>query len=523
MKRTTNRAGQAFPYFFFFLAFSCCFQLTLAQHLIATYSTSAPEATMFFLDPGYLSPAFGNGALGMHSNPAGLHVVEKNELSVAFSTAQSSSADFSYQAAEASEVYNEMSLDTQFKINEPGGLGALAAAHRRGNWVWGVEVMQARKSGISLEAQGTLDVTTRYSLFTPITRAVAPSLPVNDIPMIWNINTIGQVKLRSKPAELSIAIQPIIGGFSYQKGHFALGAGLTYFAVSSNDAVGEINSEIDIGSTVIGRPYDIDPVSGQAWRGSVRADVDIYDQPFSMRYGVDLTGHWFALSLGGMMNYKLLSIGATYTHGFEETVRGSYHLMTITTTGIPEEDLLSNVNLDLSLSPEIHGHATLTLRDFAKDTLISRESGALKIGGYNSFSVGAHFLIFGAFFGADIPKFNPDVYSISFGAYTEFPIPKLPIRFNAGIISRSDGIIDGSNAMVPFRLVSHIGGGVAFKLPTHEWLGIGTTHSRLRIGLRSSLTSYIIDLVESKAKETTSKSTPQLSTMAFSFGLAVPF
>ncbi|MBN1482038.1 hypothetical protein EH223_06935 [candidate division KSB1 bacterium] len=526
MKRTKKTTPKLTTFFFFSLVIGMllgAFHSSSAQHLIATYTTSAPEATMFFLNPGYLNPAFGSGALGMHSNPAGLNIVESNRLSVAFGTSQSSTADFSYQAVDESDVYDPIQFDTQLQIKETGGLGAVGFAHRKDDWVFGIALMQARKGGFSFAAQGEIDVTTRFSIDAPITRRLVGDLPVDEIPMTWDVNTIGAVRLWSKPAEVSVAILPIMGGFSYEKGRLSLGAGLTYFGLKSNDDVGEINSEISFGGTALGRPQGTDPISGERWRGSVRADLDIVDQPFTARYGIDLKGHWFALSFGGMINYKLLSIGATYTHGFKGTVKGGYNLMTITTSDIPEDELLANVNLDLSLSPEIQGYGSLVLRDFTKDTLTSQESGTFKIGGYNSFSFGAHFLIFGAFASVDIPTSYPDIYSGSFGLYTEFPIPNLPVRFNTGIIIRSDGIVDGSKALLPLRNVAHLGGGLAFKVPVHEWLSIGSSHSWLRLGIRSSLTSFIIDAAESNSEDTTSKSTPKLSSAAFSFGLTVPF
>ena len=495
-----------------------------AQHITGTYTTSAPEATMFFLNPGYLNPAFGSGALGMYSNPAGLHVVKGNRLSFAYGSSQSSTGQLSFQALDETDFYKPITLDTQFEIKETGGLGAVGFAHQSGNWVWGIAMMQARKGGVSLQAQGSLDLTASFEYDIPITRELYSDLPVEEIPVTWNVDTRGTLEFSSTPAELYLSIQPIMGGFSWQKGHFSLGAGLTYFQLKSSNDTGAIYSQVDGSATITGTPHGIDPKTGLAWHGILGATVNIQDQPLVATYNFDISGQRFAFTVGGMMNYKPLSLGISYTHGFKSTITGSYDITTITTVDLPDKDILSDVELDLELQPELRGHASLTLRDFKKDTLVTKDSGSLNIGGYHAVSVGLHFLIFGAFVGAEVPQTYPDIYSGYFGLYMDFPLPKLPVRFNAGFITRSDGVMNETDFNIPFRVVSHVGAGLAFRLPTHEWFHFGHEHSWLRFGVRSSLTSYAVEILKAEMTETDNeKIPPAFESIAWSIGLSLPF
>jgi len=495
-----------------------------AQHLVGTYTTSAPEATMFFLNPGYLNPAFGSGALGMQSNPAGLHTVRGSRLSMAVGTSQSSTGRFSLNVVDESEIYDPVTLETEFELRESGGLGAIGFAHQTGNWVWGIAIMQARTGGVSLQAQGSVRLNTNFTLDTPITKKHYSELPVDEIPVTWHVNAQSDVRFWSTPAELYLSIQPILAGFSVQKGHFSFGGGLTWLRLLSSDDTGGIYSQADAKASITGIPQGTDPVTHQEWKGSVTAQADISDQPLLAQYNFSVSGDRFALKLGGMMNYKLLSLGISYTHGFKGTVNGSYNITTITTTGLPDEDLLSDIDLDLTLHPELHGQASLSLRDFKKDTLLTRDRGLFAIGGYHSFSMGLHFLIFGVFAGAEIPKSYPDIYSATLGIYTEFPIPKTPVRLNLGFISRSDGIMNNIDFGVPYRIVSHVGAGLALKLPTRQWFQFGQEDSWLRFGARSSLTSYALNVFESNVEEMKLAHIPSaFESIAWSLGLTVSY
>ena len=496
-----------------------------AQHLVGTYTTTAPRASLYFLDPGYVNPAFGSGAIGIQSNPAGLSAVTGSRLSAAVATSQSVTTNFFHQLIGENDIYKPIQLTAQLNIEEAGGLGAVGFAHRSGNWVWGLTIMQARKGGLAFQANGSLDLSTHIDLETTITEEMVNGLPVDELPVRWDIEANGALNLQSTPAELSLSILPILGGISYQKGHFSLGAALGYYQLTSSNEIGQFRSHLEADATVIGQPHGIHPVSGLPWRGSIQADVHIVDEPLLAEYQFDISGHRLALSIGAMMNFKLLSLGFSYAQGFTGRVEGSYSIATITTVDLPDKNLLSDVELDLSLEPEIQGRASLALRDFQKDTVIVRDAGIFNVGGFHSLSAGVHFLIFGAFVSADIPKSFPNIYSTSFGVYSTFPIPKLPVRFNVGFITSSDGIMDNAEFSVPFRIVSHIGGGLSFKLPTHRWLDMGKEPAWLRLGVRSSLTSFVTRAIEAEANEAAiSLDTSALfESAALSFGLTIPY
>lgn len=513
------------PYVFFVIfSFFSITDNSVSQHLSGTYTTSAPEASLFFLNPGYLNPAFGSGAFGMFSNPAGLYVVRGNEISIAFTTSYASSANFSLTAVDESSVYEPINIDTQLKIEESGGLAGIGYAREMGKWHFGVALMQARKGGIRLQAQGTIDLETQFDLEEAITREILSDLPVDEIPMTWDVDTQATFTLSSTPAELYLSILPIITGVSYSSKHFSLGAGLTYYNLSSSNQTGQITTYLDSRNSIIGKPHGNDPITGLPWQGQISADVFLHDQPMIAKYQFDVSGNRFALSLGGMMNYKLLSLGVTYQNGFRATINGHYNLSSITSSDLPTDNLLSDVNIDFSAAPTLSGHASLDISNFAKDTLNTYDSGDIQVGGYQSFSLGAHFLIFGLFGGAEIPKSFPDIYTIFFGLYTDFPIPKTPVRLNFGFIHRSDGFADKSSYSVPYRISTHLGGGIAFQLPLNEWINFGEYKSWVRIGIRSSLTSYALNIIDIEASESDRKKLPSpFESMAFSMGMDMPF
>ncbi len=498
--------------------------LTTAQQITASYTTSAPEATLFFLNPGYINPALGSGVLGMHSNPAGLRSVNRRQFTIAYGTPQSSSGRFSLQLLDESNVYLPFSVDADVAMKEVGGLGAIGYAQQHGAWTWGVSMLQARKGGITLDAGGVLNINANFQFDQPITKEMVPDLPVDEIPITWDVAGQLSLGLQSKPAELYLSILPIEAAIAVEKGIFALGMGLTYYRISSSNQTGYISTSVQGNAAVTGIPFGIDPETNQPWLGSVGADVSFYDTPLTASYKFQVSGHRYALSVGGVMNWGVLSLGANFSHGFKATVNGSYDITTIVTSGLPEDATLSDIELEITEEPVISGRAKMDLNHFTKDTLSQSDNGTINIGGYNSLSLGLYFLGIGAFAGADVPQSTPDLLSTYLGAYIDIPLPWLPLRINAGGVYRSDSFMSDDSTLAPFRVTTHIGGGIAIKMPFNRWFKIGDEPGWLRFGVRSSLTSVALEIMRKQIMDAEDKTiTNAVESLAMSVGLEFPF
>ncbi len=512
-------------FFLFVIAiFIAASNVTVAQQITASYTTSAPEATLFFLNPGYINPALGSGVLGMHSNPAGLRSVSRRQFTIAYGSSQSSSGRFTFQLLDDNNVYMPFSVDADVEMKEVGGIGAIGYAQQHGAWTWGVSMLQARKGGITLDAWGLLNVNANFDFDQPITKEMVPDLPVDEIPVTWNVASKLSLGLHSKPAELYLSILPIEAAIAVEKGVFALGMGLTYYRISSSNETGYISTTAQGNASVTGIPYGVDPATNQPWLGSVGADVSFYDEPLTAMYKFQVSGHRYALSLGGVMNWGVLSLGANFSHGFKASINGSYDITTIVTSGLPEDATFSDIELEVTADPAISGRVKMDLNQFAKDTLSWSDNGMINIGGYNSFSLGLYFLGIGAFAGADVPQNVPDLLSTYLGAYIDIPLPWLPVRINAGGVYRSDSFMNDESTVAPFRVTTHIGGGVAVKMPFNRWFKIGDQPGWLRFGVRSSLTSVALDIIEQQTIDPESKTIPNaVESLATSVGLEFPF
>ncbi len=500
--------------------------LVVAQQLVGTYTTSAPEASLFFLNPGYLNPALGKGILGMAANPAALRTVTGRQMGIAFELPQSSDGSFSIKAMDSTDVYAPVYLDTQLELREMGGIAAVGYAQQMGRWCFGVGLMQAQRGGVNLQARGGVVVRTHFEVDQPITKAMVPDLPVDEIPILWNVNTDVSLEFASTPAQLYLSILPIMAGVCYNRGPLSLGLGVKYFHISSSDETARLTSLISGIGTIVGVPYGNDPYTGTPWRGSVTADFTIDDQPFLADYSFNVSGNRFEVSVGGILKLGPFSIGANFANGFRGNIKGSYQITTIQTIGLPEENEIPQVDLNWSNHPQLSGHASLYLANFKKDTTSFQDSGELEVGGYRSYSFGIHFLVLGAFVGGELPQSYPDLASVYAGINIEFPLPFVPVRLNAGLIHRTDAIQSSADYAVPFRVVTHAGIGVAVKFPyLQRWTGLGKQDVWLRFGLRSSLTSLVLKAMEEDVNDnTTNRSLPSVSeSLALSLGLEVPF
>jgi hypothetical protein len=504
-----------------------CFLFTAslqAQQLFGTYSTTTPEASMYFLNPGYLNPAQGAGVLGMNQNPAALRWIEDQQFAAAFALPQTSEGEFLLPAIDSTDIYSSLDISTQVEIEEAGGISAIGYGRRSGRWTFGIAMLQAGKGGFSLEAAGSVPFQSHFQVEQPVTREEVPDLPVEEIPVTWDVTTDLILDLTSDPAELYVAQRPFMASVAYNYKHIAFGIGLTYYHIYSSQQTARLNSRIYGRSSITGTPNGIDPKTNEPWRGSFTADIDIDDNPLVAEYRLDVSGSRWALSAGTMINFKLLSLGVTYSYGLPYTAQADYRFKTVHTVGLPDVQSLTDAKVTWQTRPELSGSASLTLTDFAKDSLFYAGEESFDISGIHRVSAGLKFLIFGLFAGGELSDTFPGTGSFHAGVYMDFPIPSTPLRFNSGFIQYTDAIRTTEDDFVPYRVVSHLGMGLAMKVPLLQWVGIAQKRSSwLHLGVRSSLTSLVLGEMEKEAKDAREESLPSLTeNLALSFGLSTP-
>ncbi len=228
--------------------------------------------------------------------------------------------------------------------------------------------------------------------------------------------------------------------------------------------------------------------------------------------------------MGALLALGPLSLGATYARGFPCTLQGEYLLTTWRSSGPPAERRLPQVSLSWDNRPQLTGQATLELADFEKDSVVYRSEGALRLRGYHSLAAGLQLFVLGLFGGIDMAQGYPDLSSAYVGAYLDIQLPVLPVRLNAGILQRADAVQTSRDYFAPFRVVSHVGAGVAVRLPLAKWLALGDQPSWLRLGVRSSLTSVALKLFTEKTDTPQDRVLPALNeTLALGLGLDLPF
>lgn len=494
-----------------------------SQQIVGTYTASSGESGLFFVNPGYFNPARGCGVLGMQGNPAALGAVEGRELAFAGILPQRTSSQFTLQTNQSTEIYKALDLNAEFSLKEQGGLAGIGFALQHKSWRFGGAILQPRLASLAFKMSGSTVINSDFQVDRSITREMAPDLPVEEIPIKWQVNTQIRLSLTGKPAKIELGVLPISLGVGFRKGVLSLGGGLTYYHIYSNDETSSFKTSLTGSSQITGTPYGNDPLTGQPWRGILTADCTVQDEPLKGYYNFKISGGRFALNFGGMLNLPLLSLGASYAYGFKSSVTGNYNIKTVFTSGLPELRNLSLVDIDWSLRPEVKGTATLKLDNFQKDSLSYENHGSLKLNGYQSISAGVHILCLGLFAGGEIPVSPPDMSSITLGAYLDFPVPKTPVRFNVGFIQRTDGVWGMDRSFIPYRVLAHTGAGVAVRLPFYKWLNIGDRSGWFRFGLRSSLTSLTLNAFKKQASDTHNEALPSLTeSLGLSIGFELP-
>ncbi len=520
-KTSSSWRGRILLYALMILLGSCF--TALPQHITGTYTTSAPEANLFFLNPAYLNPACGSGVLGIGANPAALTAIKGRSAAIAFGLPQSSSGRFNVQVSDSTDVYSPIYLETKLGLEELGGLAAIGFGQQMGRWRWGIALMQPRRGGVTLEANGSIDLSTHFQIDQSITPNIDPTMPVPELPVTWEVDTHASVTLSGKPAQLYLSTLPIIAGVAYKRGPLSLGVGFTYYHIRSSRGTAQLNTHLSANAVSIGTPYGIDPISQQPWTGSIQGNLSLEDDPLQTTYKIDVSGNRFAVSCGGQIEWKSLALGGSYAYALRGNIRGRYSLTTIETVNPPDETQIFSANINWSATPKVSGTVDLKLANFQKDTTEYKDTGRLSLGGVHTYSAGMHFFFLGAFVGGEIPERAPDLSSFYAGIYVDFPLPWLPVQINAGFINRVDGVRSEDSFLTPYRVVTHAGMGMSVRLPLNRWLQINDRKNWLRFGIRSSLASLALKSFAENGKATFNKSLPSIGeSLSMSIGLEMP-
>lgn len=493
------------------------------QQVVGSYAATTPEASLFALNPAYLNPATAQGAIGVITNPAALASVHKLEFGFAAGLSRSDRGRFNVQLLEATPEYESLNLDSEIRMEEHGGLSAFGIGWRVGKFALGFGLMQPRRAGIRLAASGKKSMVFHFDVDKPITRDMVSDLPVESIPMRWNIAAQTELELTSNPAEVYISALPVFFGAAYRLGSLSLGIGTKYLALSSSQEEATLKASLQATADIVGTPYGVEPVSGRPWSGSVRALTYIEDIPFAAAYRLGLQGSRWSMIAGSSLNLKMFKLGFTVERGFRDALEGSYRIRMSHTAGPPSDPDLSDVSLDVSRLPHVEGHANLSLRDFQKDSLSLAGMGKLKVGGYTGISAGLQLLFLGVYGGAEIPTDPPDLGAAYFGAYIDLPALLVPARIRAGFLHRTDFFWTEDKDVVPLRSVFHITAGTSIRIglqrlfpPLRPASGV----VELQVGIRSSLIPLAFSLVEDDVEGMEDISLPKpIETIGLNLGL----
>jgi len=495
-----------------------------AQQLVGTYGSTTPEASLFFLNPTYLNPAAAKGVLGLSANPAALAAVKGTEATIAFGQTHTTEGRFRVQILDSTETYDPVFLDSKIGLREYGGLAVVGVAHRIGRITFGMAFQQARRGSLELIAQDTTALSTHFDVAEPITRAHIQDLPVDSIPMHWNVRSKMVLDFDTTPGELAVSVRPIMAGVALRLGVLSIGAGLKYLQIRSSDQLTTVVARVRGAANVIGKPYGVDPRTGLPWTGEVRADVTLDDAPLHARYRFSISGSRWALATGLRLDLRVLKIGLTYERGLRSSVEGAYLFETIWTKGLPAGVDIPQVDLDLTQLPKLSGEAYLNLTKFAKDTVTYQDSGRFTLRGYHGISGGLQLLFLGAYLGGEIPTAAPDIASFYFGTYVNLPLLFLPLWMNAGLLHRSDLMQISEDSLIPIRSVTHLGVGISARLSLQRWIPALKEPVRLGFGLWTSILPLALSLVQDEMEDVEEVQLPRAhETLSFSFGLGVSF
>jgi hypothetical protein len=415
---------------------------------------SAPEASLFFANPGYLSPALSKGVSSMFSNPAGLGFSSDYELALCVGTPSRPHIKTELKVLDSTEYLGALKVPVEAGIKEPGGFNFIGFSKKLGPLGLGIGISQKSATSIDFDfsPQETLNI--NYE----ITQMMGARLPTGSdtfIPLKWTIRT--PISLRANGSGgINLGKSPLFLGAGYNTGPLGVGLGFKIHQYR-----GKLDSDVNLSGTVNvtanGRP------ESPLIKGSITGYGSLSDTLIKISGSGDFSAFRPALNIGTLLNVGFFKLGLTLEKGFGTELSGDYRL-SITRISGPPDSMTVDTNLIYFSPPDsIYGRIRMQVRPSAKTSDTMGGTEKISLPGYTELNLGMSFTILDLYLGATIPR-KSEINTGKVGLLLSIPVA--PITVRTGFLAIFDYYYHSDSAHsflpIPLRLPIYAGLGISY-------------------------------------------------------------
>lgn len=420
------------------------------------FSQSAPEASLFFANPSYISPALAHGTYGMFSNPAALGYSSDYGLNFIFGVPSKPKLSLTVQAIEATNEHGAIDIPAELTLRDVGGFNFIGFSKKIGPVGLGIGYMQKSSVGIALDAIGSETFNVNYQIIQPI-RATNPYGHDTTVPITWDISAPINLSVNGNGA-LNLGKAPLFLGGGYNFGIGSVGLGFKLLKYT-----GELGTNLNlIGSSniqVIGRP-------SSPFKGSITGNAFLTDTVVSVNGNGEFNANRLSIVLGTLLKAGFFKMGLSVEQGFKTTLSGNYNLTTLSISGAPDSVRIDSNFVHFVLPDSVYGRAVLSVNKSPKssNTLSSQQN--VSLAGYTELNLGISLSVFDLYAGGTLPK-KREINNAKLGVLFSVPLSTVTIR--TGLLATFDYLYftdnQGKDIILPVRAPIYLGLGGSYRTP----------------------------------------------------------
>ncbi len=416
-------------------------------------STTAPEAGLFFANPGYITPALSWGPYGIFCNPAALGFQPDYGLAFAFGIPSKPQINADLTLFQQTNYMSQITVPLELTIEDKGGLNFIGLMGRAGPVGIGLGLMQKSASGLSFDFQQTQTININYQITQTIRARINPTLDTA-VPITIDINAPVQLSLDGDGA-LEVGRMPLFIGAGYALGNaFGVGLGTKIYQYTGNLRSG-IDFDFRTNVSCVGRAQP-------PFRGAITGNAFVADTIFHVLGNGDFNASQLAITLGTLLRAGFFRMGLTLEQGLPTELSGNYSLTTFRLTDMPDSMRVDSNYVSFVLPDSIYGRLAISvlpgIRDY--DTIGGTQTLSLK--GYTDLNLGLSFSILDLYLGGRVP--NPhDINSAKFGLLLSVPVS--PVTVRTGLLASMDYLyqVNNNTPLLPLRVLVYGGLGASYK------------------------------------------------------------
>ncbi|MEO0082822.1 MAG: hypothetical protein ABIK33_00330 [candidate division WOR-3 bacterium] len=475
------------------------------------FSQSAPEASLFFANPSYISPALAYGTYGMFANPAALGYTSDYGLNFVFGVPSKPKLNLTVQAIEATNEHGAIDIPVELTLRDVGGVNFIGFSKKIGPVGLGIGYMQKSSVGIGLDVNGSETFNVNYQITQPITATISPGYDTT-IPLTWNISAPINLSVNGGGA-INMGKAPLFLGGGYNFGFGSVGLGFKLLKYT-----GELGTNLNFtGSSNI----QVTGTPASPFKGSITGNAFLTDTIISVNGNGEFSANRLSIVLGTLLQAGFFKMGLSVEQGFKTTLSGNYNLTTLSISGAPDSVRIDSNFVHFVLPDSIYGRAVLSVNKSPKssDTLSSQQN--VSLAGYTELNLGISLSVFDLYLGGTLPK-KREVNNAKLGVLFSAPLSTVTIR--TGLLASFDYLYftdnQGKDMILPVRAPIYFGLGGSYRTPLN--FIPYAPNAQIDFGIKSNVFSLVTKFLPEDLEVIRDVTSPSFfSSLSFNLGIGL--